>query len=135
MAIRASVRLEQGLRYPLIAGAPINEQDLVIFGADDDTVLPAGVNDDMAFAIALQTVPAGKRVNLLLFGVALVEMTVGTGGGTRGKLQWKVADGVTDAPPNGGGTNSVIILGRAMQSGVPKDRIGVLLNPFRSVSA
>ena len=135
MAIRANVRLEQGLRYPLIAGAPINEQDLVIFGADDDTVLPANPNDDMAFAVALQTVPVGKRVNLLLFGFAIVEMTVGTGGATRGKLQWRVPDGVTDAPPNGGGTKSVIVVGRAMQSGNPQDRIGVLLNPFRSVSA
>jgi predicted RecA/RadA family phage recombinase len=135
MPIRASVRLEQGLRYPLIAGAHINEQDLVIFGVDDDTVLPAGVNDDLAFAIALQTVPAGKRVDLLLFGVAIVEMTVGTGGATRGKPLWKVADGVTDAPPNGGGTRSVIIVGRAMQSGIPKDRIGVLVNPYRCVSA
>jgi hypothetical protein len=134
MAIRANVRLEQGLRYSLIAGAPINEKQLVIFGADDDTVLPAGINDDMAFAISLQTVAAGKRVNLLLFGLSLVEMTVGTGGATRGKLQWVVADGVTDAPPNGGGTNSVIIFGRAVQSGIPKDRIGVLLSPFRSVS-
>lgn len=135
MAIRARVRLEQGLRYPLVAGAPINDQQLVVFGADDDTVLPAGVNDDMAFAIALQTVLAGQRVNLLLFGLVLLEMTVGAGGSTRGKLQWTVADGVTDAPANGGGTTSVIILGRAMQSGIPKDRISVLLNPFRSVSA
>jgi hypothetical protein len=98
-------------------------------------VLPAGVNDDMAFAIALQTVSAGQRVNLLLFGLVIVEMTIGTGGATRGKLQWTVADGITDAPGNGGGTSSVIVLGRAMQSGVPKDRVGVLLNPFRSVSA
>jgi hypothetical protein len=135
MAIRARVRLEQGLRYPLLAGAPINEEDLVVFGPDDDTVVPAGINDDLAFAVALQTVPAGKRVNLLLFGIALVEMTVGTGGSTRGKPQWRVANGVTDAPPNGGGTNSAIIVGRAMQSGVPKDRIAVLLNPFRSVTA
>jgi hypothetical protein len=135
MAIRASVRLEQGLRYPLIAGAPINEQDFVVFGGDDDTVLPAGINDDMAFGIALQTVPAGKRVNLLLLGLVLVEMTVGTGGATRGKRLWKVADGVTDAPPNGGGTNSVVIVGRAMQSGKPKDRISILVDPHRSVSA
>jgi hypothetical protein len=135
MAIRANVRLEQGLRYPLVAGAAINYMQPVIFGADDDTVLPAGVNDDMAFAIALETVLAGKRVNLLLFGLAIVEMTVGTGGSTRGKLQWMVADGITDAPPNGGGTNSAIILGRAVQSGVPQDRIGLLLNPFRAVTA
>jgi hypothetical protein len=135
MATRSRVRLELALRYPLRAGAPINEGDLVIFGADDETVLPAGINDDMAFAMALQTVPVGKRVNLVLFGQAIVEMTVGTGGATRGKYQWKVADGVTDAPPNGGGTNSVILVGRAMQSGVPKDLIGVLLSPFRGVSA
>jgi hypothetical protein len=135
MANRARVRLELGLRYPLTAGAPINEGDLVIFGADDDTVVPAGLNDDLAFAVALQTVPVGKRVNLLLFGQTIVEMTVGTGGSTRGKYQWKVADGVTDAPPNGGGTNSVILLGRAMQSGVLNDRIGVLMSPSRSVSA
>ena len=134
MAIRPRVRLEGGLRYPLIAGAPINEQDLVIFGADDDTVLPSGVNDDMAFGIALQTAAVGKRVNCLLFGLVLVEMIVGTGGATRGKFVWKVADGVTDAPANGGGTTSVILIGRAMQSGVPKDRIAVLLSPQRSVS-
>jgi len=134
MATRARVRLEQALRYPFIAGAPINEQDLLIFGADDDHVMPAGANDDMAFGIALNAAPLGARVQVLLLGLVLVEMTVGTGGATRGKLLWRVADGVTDAPANGGGTSSVIIIGRAMQSGQPKDRIGVLLNPHRSVS-
>jgi hypothetical protein len=65
----------------------------------------------------------------------IVEMTVGTGGATRGRRLWKVADGLTDAPPNGGGTNSVVIIGRALASGVPKDRIPVLLNPYCAVAA
>ena len=105
---------------------------------DDVDAVSKIVGDRNRVAVSVasgETVAAGKRVNLLLFGLSLVEMTVGTGGATRGKLQWTVADGVTDAPANGGGTNSVIILGRAMQSGVPQDRIGVLLNPFRALSA
>ena len=136
MATRARVRLELGLQFPLLAGAPINIQQPVVFGADDDTVLPAAHNDDTAIGIAHQTVHVvGQRLNILLFGQAIIEMTVGTGGSTRGKLQWMVANGVTDAPPNGGGTNSVIIVGRAMQSGIPGDNIGVLISAFRSVSA
>ena len=135
MAVRANVRLELALRYPFLAGAPIAELDTVLFGADDDTVLPAGANDEMAFGLALKAALPGQRVNVVLFGLALVELVVGTGGATRGKYVWRVADGITDAPPNGGGTKGAFLLGRAMQSGDPKDRISVLLNPHRSVTA
>lgn len=135
MALRARVKTELALRDSFAAGAPITSGDEVVFGADDNTVVPSALNDDLAIGIALSDALAGKRVQVALYGNAIVEMTVGTGGATRGRWQWKVVDGVTDAPPNGGGTRAISLVGRAMQTGLTGDRIGVLIgSAHRAVS-
>ena len=134
MALRARVKTEHALRDSYVAGVPINEGDEVAFGADDDTVVESALNDDTAIGVAVSDALQGKRVEIVLYGSAIVLMVVGTGGSTRGKWQWKVAGGVTDAPANGGGTRAVSLVGRAMQSGLAGDQIGVLLGGFRAVS-
>jgi|HubBroStandDraft_4_1064222.scaffolds.fasta_scaffold982141_1 hypothetical protein len=127
MALRPTIKTEHALRMSFIAGVALRDGDEVSFGADDDTVALSAVNDDLAIGVTVSPALVGKRVEVVLYGTAIVEMTVGTGGATRGKWQWKVADGVTDAPPNGGGTTPVSLVGRAMQSGNPADRIGVMV--------
>jgi hypothetical protein len=134
MALRARVKTEHALRDSYVAGVAINEGDEVAFGTDDNTVVVSAINDDTAIGVAVSSAVSGKRVEVVLYGSAILVMVVGTGGSTRGKWVWKVADGVADAPANGGGTRPVSLVGRAMQSGVAGDQIGVLLGGYRCVT-
>ncbi len=72
---------------------------------------------------------AGDRVQVALFGTAIIPMKVGTGGTTFGVMQQAVSDGITDVTPNGAPTTGVLVasVGLAMQTGVAADVVGVLV--------
>ena len=111
----------------------------VKFGANDDTMALAGANDPLAIGLCRKPYTAamsaaGKPIEVILFGFMIKKVKVGTGGATRGKDAITVSDGFTDAPANGGGTTSQIILGKFMQSGVVGDEVGLMVGYGRSVS-
>jgi hypothetical protein len=108
----------------------------VKFGATDDVCVLAGANDPLGIGIVEQAVATvGHSVTIICFGNCIMDVTVGTGGATRGTDAITVANGFTDAAANGGGTTSQIIKGRFMQTGVAGDIVGLLMNSGRSVSA
>lgn len=79
---------------------------------------------------------AGSTVEVILLGLNIVPMLVGTGGTTAGKKQVVVATGITDVAANGGGTTAVECIGIAYQSGVAGDVVGVITaGPNSRVSA
>ena len=107
----------------------------VKFGATDDVCVLAGANDQLAVGIVENDVATiGRPVTVICYGTGIMDVTVGTGGATRGTDAITVASGFTDAATNGGGTTSQIIKGRFMQTGVAGDRVGLLMNSNRSVS-
>lgn len=111
--------------------------------ASDTTVQDSGTGDleigiclESADANASGVVAAGITVSVLMLGHAIVPMLVGTGNSTRSTKQVVVADGITDAAANGGGTTSVKCVGIALESGAAADMIGVLISgPNSRVSA
>lgn len=142
MATRANADLKNALikRYAVKSGVTIAVGNRIRFGATDIEVdLTSGAADDTQIGTALEAGVgnAGGTVliDVVLDGVLIVAMTVGTGGSTRGAKQINAANGVTDAPANGGGTTSRSIVGIAMQTGVVGDLIGVMPLNHRSVSA
>ena len=140
MATNASFKFVYAPTAGFTATGVIVPRQPVVFDAADESVAAAGAGSALAIGIALTGVnaadlAAGKtQITILLFGWP-VEVTVGTGGATRGKALELVADGMADAPANGGGTTPHAIYGIAMQSGVATDRIGMMLCRFSQGSA
>lgn len=139
--LRATQDLKNALikRYAVKNGVTLSVGQRVRFGTSDHEVdAPSGADDDTTIGTALEagtaTATDGTWIDVCLDFYAIVPMTVGTGGSTRGLKQKLAADGCTDAPANGGGTTSHPIIGVAMQTGVATDRIGVGLAPGRSVT-
>jgi len=142
MAARANQDLKNALikRYAVKSGTTLAVGNRVRFGASDIEVdLTSGANDDTTFGTALEAgvgnAAGSVLVDVVLDGHQIVAMLVGTGGSTRGLKQIAAANGVTDAPTNGGGTVSHPIIGVAMQTGVVGDLIGVMTVNSRSVAA
>jgi hypothetical protein len=137
MAKRPLVKLDNACRITLKADAAYARGIEVKFVTDDDTFTVAAANDPLAIGTLERAVTAaGKKGDIILYGHAIVEVLVGTGGCTRGVDAVVVADGYTDAASNGGGTTSQIIKGKFMQSGVALDRVGLLIGVNqRSVKA
>ncbi len=143
MATRPREMLQAALVYQFSSGCAtaLAEGQPVKFGADDDTIAAADANDPLAIGLCRKTYTAAmatavKPCGVILFGQVIKSVIVGTGDATRGKDATYVtaaADGWTDAAANGGGTNSQVIGGKFMQSGVVGDRVGLLLNYHRSV--
>lgn len=70
------------------------------------------------------------QVTVALDGNAIVSVIVGTGGSTRGLPQVLAANGVTDGPAAPVGSDGTVVHkfeGRAMQTGVAGDAIGMLV--------
>jgi hypothetical protein len=140
MATNASFKFIYAPTGSFLATEAIAARSPVIFDGADTAVKNAGAGSALAIGIALTEVSAsdlaaGKtQITILLFGWP-VEVTVGTGGATRGKALELVADGMADAPANGGGSTPHAIYGIAMQSGVATDRIGMMLCRFSQSSA
>ncbi len=126
MGVRATQDLVRAIvkTYTVKTGGATTAGKPVKFGTTDtevDTLLAADAN--IGFGVALETKAAGLPVQVAPFGVQIVPMIVGTGGATRG-LKLKIASdntGVTDT-----GATTDVFVGRAMQSGVVGDLIGVL---------
>lgn len=142
MAVRANADLKNALikRYTVKNGTTLAVGNRVRFGGSDTEVdLTSGANDDTTFGTALEAGVGNSAgsvlVDVVLDGHQIVAMTVGTGGSTRGVKQVAAANGVTDAPANGGGTVAHSIIGIAMQTGVAGDLIGVMTVNSRSVAA
>ena len=146
MATRADFDLKNAIvkTYSIKSGTALVNGNRVRFGASDTEVdLTSGVGDDTCIGTA--SIPSGTTltgnaagsvlVQVVLDFVAIVPMLVGTDGSTRGLKQVNAANGITDAPTNGGGTTSRPLQGVALQSGVVGDLIGVGICPGRSVSA
>lgn len=137
MTTRARTKLDFACRLELISDAAYLRGAEVKFASDDDTITAAGTGDVLAIGTLERAVSAaGKRVSVILYGHAIVPVLVGTGGATRGVGAIGVADGMTNAAANGGGTTSQIIKGQFMESGSAGDLVGMLIgvNP-RSVKA
>lgn len=136
MAARATDLTSKALVevFKVASGGTVTKGMPVKFGSADDEVTVAGANDK-AIGVALSTsTTAGDRVEVALFGYAIVPMKVGTGGATRGEYAVSAADGVTNQTL-GGGTTVKYIQGRFMQTGILGDLVGVLLGNFAAGAA
>lgn len=91
---------------------------------------------DAADGYAMASAAAGEMVEIAMIGSSgIVEAKVGTGGATAGAWLKAANDGVTDAGTLGGGSTLINIVGRAVQTGVAADKIGVLPIAFAAVKA
>ena len=117
----------QGLSKTFIAEAAITKNRIVVFGADDRSVVQAsaatqpaiGVSDD----VGQPTI--GKSVDVILDGVVTVEFG---GSVTRGALLMADAQGRAITAAAAAGSN-VRTIGVAMDSGVSGDLASVMLSP------
>jgi hypothetical protein len=147
MALRALKHLEHAIIRPYTI-QPSQQVVLgmtCVFGTLDTAVqAAAGASDLVIGVVRLDGVNAGyadasniitpaylpqpttTTIEVVLMFSAIVPMTVGTGGSTRGKKQIVVSTGVTDAPANpGADTTDIEIIGVALQTGVAGDVIGI----------
>lgn len=127
MGVRATQDLVRAIikTYTVKTGGATTAGKPVKFGTTDtevDTQLAADAS--IGFGTALETKTAGQQVQVCPHGVQIVPMIVGTGGSTRGLKQKIASDntGITDT-----GATTDVFVGRAMQSGVVGDLIGVLV--------
>ena len=139
---RAREMLSNALIYSFESGCAtaVGEGVPVKFAGDDDTMALAGANDPLAIGLCRKAYTAamstaGKPIEVILNGLVIKKVKVGTGGATRGTDAITVADGFTDAAANGGGTTSQIILGKFVQTGVAGDEVGLMMGYGRSVTA
>lgn len=110
-------------------GTSVTEGEAVVL-TTDTTIDDAGGASDLAIGIAQATSStAGAIVDVVMFGNAVVPVTVGTGGATRGTKAKLVADGFTDATThNSDGTGNESTYGIFIQSGVATNKVGLLLS-------
>jgi hypothetical protein len=123
MAVRPTVDLKFGLikTYTVKAATVATAGLSCKFGATDTEVEVVTTDDqETAIGIFMESAVAGARVQVCLFCHAIAEVTVGTGGSTRGIRQKLVPSGVTDVTA---ATDRSI--GVAMNSGVAADKIGL----------
>jgi len=131
MATRPKEELQNRIVWPFtVQTGAVALGKLVKFGTTDSACQPAAAGD-LAFGVVVDlgkigTGAIGTEVGVMLLGINVVSMTVGTGGTTRGVIQQVVADGVTDTTPSGAGTALVGGVGIAMQTGVVGDKVGVM---------
>ncbi len=118
--------LNRILQKTFVAGANINPNQLVKYGVDDNTVIPAAAaTDSVIGATGAIGALSGDRIDVTLIGVE--EVTYG-GNVTRGDLVTSDVNGavVTAAPIAGANAR---IVGVAMVSGVAGDIGSVLVKP------
>lgn len=142
MATRGTQDLKNALikSYVVKSGTTTVVGGRTIFSVADNNdafVDNSAANDDTAIGTFLEAIVGDgvKKVQVCLDGICSVLMKVGTGGTTRGKKQKLVADGITDADANGGGTLAHGIIGIALNSGVVGDLVGVMPANSSRVSA
>ncbi len=110
-----------------VAGAAITSGQILKFGADDDTLVPAAAATDVLMAIAEEAAASGQQLAVAVSAPNIRPVVLG-GAVTRGDLITSDANGagVTCAP--GAGANNYYI-GMAMMSGVAGDIIPVRVGP------
>lgn len=109
-----------------VAGAAILDNQLVKFGASDDTVIPATASTDAIIGVVDMPggVASGKRCDVVLFGVTDVQ----AGGAiTRGSLLTSDANGKAIAAAPGAGVNARVI-GVALSSMASGDIMPAFIN-------
>ncbi len=124
MAVRADFDLKNALikTFTVKTGGATTAGKPVKFGATDLEIDTAAAADTVVIGVALETKAAGAQCQVCLSGTVLAAVIVGTGGATRGTNLKYVADGVTDTA-----SGSDVIVGRAYQSGVVGDLIGMIV--------
>jgi len=126
--------------YQVAASQTVTAGLPVKYASADHQVQLSG-NGDPICGIALETAtsPASGKlatVQVQLLGHAVVPVTVGTGGATRGKFCILASDatGLTDQVM-GGGTTVRNSPGYFTQSGVAGDQVGLCVSGFQGVSS
>lgn len=138
MAVRPHERLDGALimQFDHASQPAFSRGAEVKFNSADNLLQAAAANDPLAIGVIYQNNASGRTAHVVLYGHAIMPVTVGTGGATRGVDATTVADGFTDAATNGTGTVSQIIKGKFMQTGVAGDVVGLLIGVNqRSVKA
>lgn len=134
MTTRALSVQQNALIRDFTAGSNITKGMPVKFEGADTTVEVCSSGND-AIGIALSTVLDTERVQVALYGHAIIPVLVGTGGATRGANAKLVADGFTDVT-FGGGTTVGYSHGKFMESGSAADYVGLLVGGnFAGVTA
>ncbi len=138
MAARATVKAENALvqRFTVKAATTATAGLKCKFGGSDTEVevCAAGEAGSGWFKTSAA---AGENVDVWLDGFAIIPVTVGTGGATRGALAIfaAAADGMTDKTV-GGGSTVAHVTGRFMNSGSATHTVGLLIGAsISSVSA
>ncbi|MHA1572658.1 MAG: hypothetical protein ACTSX8_01570 [Alphaproteobacteria bacterium] len=114
------------VRYTASAACTIGEA--VILSADNECEDAAGATD-LAVGIASATVLTDAEIDVYMFGYAVIPVTVGTGGATRGTQAVLIGDGFTDAAAHNSdaGAGNTAVYGIFLQSGAATTRVGLLL--------
>lgn len=129
MATRPHERLDHALilTFDNASQPALTKGAEVKFGAADTLLAATSGADAAAIGVVYQANAAGKPATVVMYGNAVVPVTVGTGGATRGVHAVRVSDGYTDAATIGGGTTVQYIRGMFLQSGVAGDTVGLMI--------
>lgn len=127
MAARATVQAQNALvkRFTVKAATTATAGLKCKFGGSDTEVEVCGANE-AGIGWFKTSAAAGEDVDVWLDGFAIIPVTVGTGGATRGLIAVSLTDGHTNQTV-GGGTTAVHVAGRFMNSGVATDTVGLLI--------
>jgi hypothetical protein len=126
--IRPHERLEFALimNFSDTSQPAFSKGDEVKFNSSDTLLTATSGSDAAAIGIAVAGNLAGRTANIAMYGSpAIVPVTVGTGGATRGALAVRNSTGFTDAASVGGGTTAQYIRGQFTQTGVAGDVVGL----------
>lgn len=102
-------------------GAPVK------FNGSDTLLAACSANDPLMIGYVYATSVTPRDVSVVMLGSAVMPVTVGTGGATRGVHAVVVADGYTDAATASGGTVAQYIAGKFLQTGVAGDVVGLMI--------
>ncbi len=127
MATKAKVKLGGACidTFTVAAGQIVTEGFRVKFASADGEVQNCGAGED-GIGVAQSSATAGQKVTVVLEGVAVVKVKVGTGGASRGAYALPVANGFADQAI-ADGTTPRRLAGKFMQTGVAGDSVGMLI--------
>ena len=111
--------------FTVASGQIVTEGFRVKFASADGECQNCGAGED-GIGIAQTSATAGQKVSIVLEGLAVVRVRVGTGGATRGSYAIPAANGFTDQAIADGVTPRRLA-GKFMQSGPVGDLVGLLI--------
>lgn len=124
------IQQTEGMIKAFVAGGTITKNSILMFGADDDTLVVGTAATDKLVGVAMHDALVTERVEVMLDGVAEIKLG---GTVTRGDDVTSGAAGVGVSLSAAATIKSSI--GKAMASGVTGDIIPVLLGPWSAVTA